>query len=492
MANETETTTTGGPEQGLEAPGGARVREGMAGPYGAAVRAESVEPPVSAKHAPARDAEVAQLEPWFWLTLALSSITIVAVVWAVWELIEGHYFRDVDYRTLHYLYVTRGVASSLLLAFWAAWYVLRQRRANERQLHQSREHYRSLLEASPGAVVLYNSELVVTEWNAAAERLYGYSKSEALQRRLATIPAEKEPELRLLMHQARQGNRVVEIETKRQHKDGTSLDVQLSLLPFRALSGPRYFLEVTDDIRERVRLRQALLQFEKLTTMGEMAAGTAHHLNTPLAAMLLRVQMMRASANGGSPEELEQLEASIQFCQQFVRRLLDFSRRPQSAKQPESLSKAIESVVSFLSPQVLAKRVRLALDLVNINGDTVLADRNQIEALFIILLSNALDAVAHDGKIAILSRRARAGRIEVTVTDDGCGIPSQDMARIFQPFFSTKPAGKGTGLGLALASSIVEEHGGSIRLESAAGAGTTVHVELPIWRGRPDDRGELP
>jgi two-component system, NtrC family, sensor kinase len=174
-----------------------------------------------------------------------------------------------------------------------------------------------------------------------------------------------------------------------------------------------------------------------------------------------------------------------------VRRLLDFSRRPQSVKQPESLVGAIESVINFLSPQVLAKRVRLTQDLANTNGDRILGDRNQVEALFIILLSNALDAVAHDGKVAIASRRSAPGHLEVTVTDNGCGIPAQDMARVFQPFFSTKPAGKGTGLGLALANSIVEEHGGSIRLESAAGSGTTVHVELPIWRGKQNDAEEV-
>jgi PAS domain S-box-containing protein len=442
------------------------------------------------RQAPPRDTGGPQTEPWFWVTLTLSSMTIVAVVWAIWELIEAHFFRNLDYRTMHYLYVTRGMASSLLLAFWAAWYVLRQRRASEQQLHQSREHYRSLLEASPGAVALYDSALVVIEWNAAAERLYGYTKSEALHRRLATVPAEKAEELHACMDQVRQGNGIVEIETLRQHKDGSNLDVQLSLLPFHALSGQSYFLEVTDDIRERVRLRQALLQFEKLTTMGEMAAGTAHHLNTPLAAMLLRVQMMRENADGSSPKELEQLEASIKFCQQFVRRLLDFSRRPQSVKQPEPLESTVESVINFLSPQLLAKRARLTLSLAKANGDKVLADRNQVEALFIILLSNALDAVANDGNITISSRRAGSERIEVAIRDEGCGIDPQDMARIFQPFFSTKPPGKGTGLGLALASSIVEEHGGSMHLESAPGAGTTVYVELPIWRGTPANNGE--
>ena len=429
---------------------------------------------------------------WFWLTLTLSSITIVSVVFLVWELIEDHFFRNLDYRALHYLYITRGIVSSLLLAFWAAWYVLRERKASEEQLRQSREHYRGLLEASPGAVALYDSDLVIIEWNAAAEQLYGFTKAEALGSHLATVPPEKETELRAFLDQARRGNAVLDVETLRRHRNGDSLDVQLSLLPFRGISDRNYFLEVTNDIRERVRLRHALLQLEKLTTMGEMAAGTAHHLNTPLASMLLRVQMMRGDAKGSTAAELEQLEASIQFCQHFVRRLLDFSRRPQSGKQPESLSGTLESVVSFLSPQLHAKRARLTLDLAATNGEKVLVDRNQLEALFIILFSNALDAIAFDGNIAVRSSHSGSKRIEIEIVDDGCGISPEDIPRVFQPFFSTKPVGKGTGLGLALASSILQEHSGSIRLDSTPQKGTTVHIEIPIWREGTPGKGGLP
>src|SRR5512141_2505765 len=96
---------------------------------------------------------------WFWGTLVLSSISIVALVFAFWELVENHYFRDLNYLSLHYLYISRGIASSLLLAFWAAWFVLRQRRIAEEELRRSRERYRGLLEASPGAVALYDASL---------------------------------------------------------------------------------------------------------------------------------------------------------------------------------------------------------------------------------------------------------------------------------------------------------------------------------------------
>lgn len=420
---------------------------------------------------------------WFWATLVLSSISIAAFVFAVFELIENRFYRDVNYVTLHYLYVSRGIISSLLLAVWAAWFVMMERRASERQLRLSWERYRGLLEASPGAVALYDAQLRTSEWNASAERLYGYTKDEVLGQLLPTIPPEKEAELRGFMRDVETGKPVLDLETLRRGKDGINFDVQLSLLPFRDPAGGRFFLEVTSDIRERTRLRKTLLEIEKLTTMGQMAAGTAHHLNTPLAAMLLRVQMMRDRPEYWSANpDLERLENGIRFCQQFVQRLLDFSRRPRSQRQPEEIAHTIESVMSFLAPTVLSKRARVVTDLAQAAGVQVLADRNQLEALFLILLSNALDAIEPGGSITVRCRQPSDALVEVQIADDGRGVAPADLAHIFEPFFTTKPPGQGTGLGLAIARSIVVEHGGSVRLESTPGQGATAFVQLPRWR----------
>ncbi len=130
-------------------------------------------------------------------------------------------------------------------------------------------------------MALYDLELRVTEWNATAERLYGFTKDEVLGHRLRTIPADREDELQHFLREAQAGRPVVEMETRRCDSRGMSFEVQLSLLPFRETPGLDLFLEVTTDIRERVRLRERLLEIEKLTSMGKMAAGTAHHLIHP-------------------------------------------------------------------------------------------------------------------------------------------------------------------------------------------------------------------
>jgi PAS domain S-box-containing protein len=417
---------------------------------------------------------------WFWATLTLSSISIVGFVFAVWELLESHLFRNVDYLTLHYLYVSRGVVSSFLLAFWAGWFVLRERRASEQQLRRSRARYRGILNCSPAAIALFDFDLVVAEWNAAAENLYGYTRAEVLGRKLPTIPAEKQVELQTFVAQASEGRPVLDVETRRCAKQGALIDVQTNVLPYREEDLGRYFLEVSVDIRERIRLRQTLLQIEKLTTIGQMAAGTAHHLNTPLASMLLRVELARKHARDARLDlDLGDLESNIRYCQQFVRRLLDFSRRPQLMRRAEAIKDTLQSVLSFLSPQLAAKQINLTLDIDAANGATVLADRNQIEALFLILITNALDAVEPKGHIAIRCY-ASDHRVQIAIEDDGCGIELANLPHICEPFFTTKPVGKGTGLGLSIASTIIQEHEGSIDIDSVPKQGTQVRIELPL------------
>jgi len=418
---------------------------------------------------------------WFWATLTLSSITIVSVVFAAWELAENRFFRDANYVTLHFLYITRGVASSLLLAFWAAWFVLRQRRKSEEDLRRSRERYRGLLEVFPGAVVLYDSALRVMEWNASAERMYGHARDEVCGCQLPIIPADKTGELSEFMARVERNAPVLDVETTRQPRSGEPFEVQLSLLPFREPGVPLAFLEVTSDIRERVRWREHMLQIEKLTSMGKMAAGTAHHLNSPLAALLMRVQMMRQRfGDGNFDADMARIEEGLNFCKHFVQRLLEFTRATPVQKQPQDLGAIVESVSGFFLPAIHAKRVRLEVDSSQGKGQRVYADRNLLETVLLILLSNALDAVSAGGEIRVFCRRSAPDRIGFAVRDNGSGIGAAHRERVFEPFFTTKEPGKGTGLGLAIARNVVLEHSGSIEIESEPGEGTTAYVDLPL------------
>jgi signal transduction histidine kinase len=196
--------------------------------------------------------------------------------------------------------------------------------------------------------------------------------------------------------------------------------------------------------------------------------------------------MMRERAPEGMlATDLQRLEQSIGFCQQFVRRLLDFSRRPALQKQPEEIVGMMEAVLAFLAPSITARQARLSCDLQPLQQQRVLADRNQMETVLLILLSNALDAIAPGGRVRIEGGRPGAELVEIAIVDDGCGIAEADLANLFEPFFTTKPPGKGTGLGLAIARSIVTEHGGTLRLQGKPGQGARASLQLPACAPAP-------
>ena len=138
-------------------------------------------------------------------------------------------------------------------------------------------------------------------------------------------------------------------------------------------------------------------------------------------------------------------------------------------------------MVGFLAPALDSRSVRLSFDVDGVQDDQVLADRGLLEALFLTLLSNAVDAVSDGGAIAVQCGRTDNRRVEIRIADEGCGIAPSQLPHLFEPFYTTKGPGKGTGLGLAIARSIVLEHGGSIRIESEPTRGTVAAVELPIW-----------
>jgi two-component system, NtrC family, sensor kinase len=406
---------------------------------------------------------------------------VLLVVFGAWELFENQFFRDADYVTLHYLYITRGIASSAALAFWAAWFVWRERRASEEDLRRSHERYRGLLEANPGAVVLYDKSLSILEWNASAERLYGLPRAAVIGKPLPTVPEAKKQELQDYLERVNRGETVLAVETTRLGHDGQAFPVQLSLLPYSEPGGALYFLEVTLDIRDQVRWRERMLQIEKLTSMGKMAAGTAHHLNSPLAALLLRVQMMREAPARAPAEDLEKIEHGLVFCQHFVRQLLEFTRASPAQKRAHGLGVLLESVTSFFNPVVQAKGAALHLDVKAAGGLQVVADRNQLETVLLILLSNALDAVDSGvGRIEVTAAPIEPQRVRIVVSDNGAGISPANLEHVFEPFFTTKEPGKGTGLGLAIARNILLEYAGSIDIDSVLRQGTKVSIVLPL------------
>ena len=418
---------------------------------------------------------------WLWVTLALSCVTILTFIFSVWELVEQRFFRDLDFRQLHYLYITRGVGSSLVLAGWAVWFVLRERKRAEDVMRRSWERYQAMLAHAGDAIVLFDSDLRILEWNPRAVGLYGYAREEVLGQPMPALGSSEEQELRSILLRLEHSEATIEVETKRRNRSGEWVDVGIRFTSFPDVeTGQTAYLEMASDLREKIRLRRKALEVEKLTSMGRLAAGTAHTLNTPLAVMLLRIEMLKDHcAERPSGEELDRLESSTRFCQDFVQKLLQYSRPSECTLKCVDVGDLVDSICTFFKPTFQLRNHTLYWASEHLHGTRILADRNQMEALFAALLMNSLDALSPQGRVWV-GGAVQDGQVSLSVRDDGCGVPQEKLAHIFEPFFTTKTSGQGTGLGLSIARNIVGDHSGAIRLNNNLDGGVTVEVHLPV------------
>ena len=228
-----------------------------------------------------------------------------------------------------------------------------------------------------------------------------------------------------------------------------------------------------------------LVQSEKLSAVGEFVAGVAHELNNPLAAVMGFSELLKnADVNEQHRRHLDLIFKSSQRCRKIVQSLLSFARRHQPERKPVAINKLIEDVLEIVAYQLRTSNVevvcRLAADL-----PLVLADGHQVQQVMLNLINNARQAIeAHQESGRITITTERDGQIiRIGISDNGPGIPPENLKRIFDPFFTTKEVGKGTGLGLSLCYGLIKEHGGDITVTSQPGHGATFTIALPATEG---------
>ena len=239
---------------------------------------------------------------------------------------------------------------------------------------------------------------------------------------------------------------------------------------------------------------------EKLASVGLLAAGIAHELNNPLTGILTFSHLLRKKMPDGSPdaEDLDLVIRETKRCAVIIRRLLDFAREKAPEKKFCDFNQIVEDTVRIIQRPAHLRDIEITMDL-DRDLPPVWVDADQMKQVIMNMLVNAQHAIEEKGSIAIRSRRVpEAGStgpdarpvpmIELSIIDTGCGIPERNLKRIFDPFFTSKELGKGTGLGLSVSHGIVSAHGGSIKVESTVGEGSTFRVYLPV--DRPSDDAE--
>jgi signal transduction histidine kinase len=263
-------------------------------------------------------------------------------------------------------------------------------------------------------------------------------------------------------------------------RDGRRLIVNIAISPVNDAEATAGGLVVTlDDVTERVELEKQVLQQERLASLGLLAAGVAHEINTPLTGISSYTQLLLEDGRGAAPRDLlEKIEAQTRRASGITRSLLNLARPEQTTFETIDLNEAVGEVLQLFEPQVRGGDVKLVSRLAP-RAPSIRGNKGRLQQVLLNLLLNARDAVGERGEIDVSTRQAD-GTAVLEVTDTGVGIPEEDLPRIFDPFFSTKGRGQGTGLGLSVSFGIVQEHGGRIRAESRPGELTRFRVELPL------------
>jgi two-component system, NtrC family, sensor kinase len=349
------------------------------------------------------------------------------------------------------------------------------------ELRGLKEYNENILESLDSGIVVLDLDGRVVRWNRAMEGLYGRARAEVLGQPLdAVFPEAFLEALRgsLVLGGHDQIANVYKLHLPA--ADGRSQIVNLAVAPFQAAPGERCgTILILDDITARIRLEEQLQHAEKMASVGLLAAGVAHEVNTPLAGISSYTQLLRGQLEEDDPRQqvLEKIEKQSFRAAKIINGLLNFSRSSGTEFEQVDVNKVLADVLALVEHQLDGSRIRVRRELAE-RVPPVRGNENRIQQVFFNLILNARDAMPSGGWLT-LRTHADEETVVVEVGDTGHGIRREHIRRIYDPFFTTKGIGKGTGLGLSVSYGIVQEHGGAIFVESDPGQGTTFQVALP-------------
>jgi len=362
-----------------------------------------------------------------------------------------------------------------------------QLRMKADELQRLRDFSENILESLNDGLIVVNRENRVVRWNRRLEELYGTRHEDAVGRQLHDVfdPTVNEL-LASASRESAEGAAFYRIPLARRREGGRRLLVNLATTPLRDADGAiAGTIIVIEDISSRVQLEEQLQISEKMASIGLLAAGVAHEVNTPLTGISSYTQMLLQNAAPDDPSTrvLETIERQTFRAAKIVNGLLNLARPAQVDAGPVDLHAVINDVLSLLEHQLRNGRIQVRKELAA-SSPVVQAIEYKLQQVFLNLFMNARDAMSRGGWLTIATSTSADGTAVVEVSDTGSGIPVDQLSRIYDPFFTTKDIGKGTGLGLSITYGIVQEHNGTITCESAVGQGTRFTLALPLATAR--------
>jgi two-component system NtrC family sensor kinase len=348
-----------------------------------------------------------------------------------------------------------------------------------------KEFNENIVESINVGVFAVDLEERVESWNAQMEVMYAMSRQEAVGQYLRDIlPANFVTEFLRLKDEPGVHN-LYRFRLQTRSGENRCANVAIAPLVSRNFEVVGRII-IVDDITERMELEAQLAQADKLSSIGLLAAGVAHEVNTPLAVISSYTQMLAKQVRGDQRVAplLDKITQQTFRASEIVNGLLNFSRTGAAEFTPIDLNHIIEETLKLLEHQFHVSQVQLQMSLEQ-DLPPILGNSGKLQQVFLNLFLNAKDAMAAGGTLRVATQAN--GHVEVDVSDTGSGIALEHVQRIYDPFFTTKSTvsegqRRGTGLGLAVSYGIIQEHAGKIQVESQVGSGTTFHLEFPMAR----------
>jgi PAS domain S-box-containing protein len=361
------------------------------------------------------------------------------------------------------------------------------------ELAISEQKYRALFENASDGVVVFDTHGIITNMNQKFCELHGFTMDSLVGTNVTLLGADKDEAAKKGRLERIVGGESLIYETRHFRKDGSTVLFEVSAKSID-IGGERYIQAFYRDISEKKRMQEQLFQSQKMESVGMLAGGLAHDFNNIIMAILGHVELLSefGDLDAEAKKKLAVIESSARKANQMISKLLRFARKESFDAVPIDLNAVVEDSVELIGKTMTKKGMQVATDLRR-DIPFVRGDSTQLEQVIMNLLVNASDAMTPGGVIRIETSFREIGYeaptvhpmlvpgryVILRVSDTGTGIPEEVMDKIYDPFFTTKEKGKGTGLGLAMVYGIVKEHGGVISASSQVGKGTTFEIYLP-------------
>ena len=371
-------------------------------------------------------------------------------------------------------------------------------------LNRSNAFLKNLILNSVDAVIAADITGKILIFNKAAEEISGYSADEVLNhldiRSVYPSDGAREVMRKLRSEESGEKGKLKSYQVKFLRKDGEIIPISLNAAIVYEEDQEVATIGFFYDLRESIRIKQELektqiqlLQAEKMTSLGKLAAGVAHQLNNPLGGIILYTQLVLEEYRLDEKvrEDLGRILKDAKRCQDTVKELLEFTRQTRHLMQPHDINQAISRTLFLLENHTIFQNIEITKDLTP-SLPLLSGDIQQLNHMFMNIFFNAAQAMEEKGKLIIRTYLLSGkDRIAIEIVDTGRGISEENLPHIFEPFFTTKEEGQGTGLGLSLVYGIVQNHGGTIKAKSRINEGSTFIIDLPIAQSesKGDDSG---